>query len=213
VKFLCLMSVGNAVFTTDLLSRYLEWCQFHGRDLECVVLDEPHRHNLQGLKRLPRSMAAKEAERMADVWLQKISVEGLAFVSWSSFCGNVDFDRQLGRVEDAFFQDLHFQNDCLNQTFSNLKPKFDRIGVGDKADYRVELCSRYLREEIAGKIGAVESGEYAGEIMPHPENELVLKVYAGEYLGQIRGVESFLIVEHDGKSTASKLPRDAIDMR
>lgn len=204
MRFLCLMSVGSAAFTPQLLSEYRSWCKMRRTDLECVVLDEPHRFNLHGLKRLPLSVAEREAKQVAREWLEALAVEGLAFVSWASFRAGVDFDRQLARVENSFLRDPHFRNDCLNQTYSNLKPKFDRIRATDKGDYRVELCSRYLREEIAGKLCAVESREYAGEIMPHPENEIVLKIYAGEYLGTILGARSYRIVEHDGESVISE---------
>lgn len=39
----------------------------------------------------------------------------------------------------------------------------------------------YLLEELAIKVGAFETGEFAGEVLPHKEMDVTNEIYSGTY--------------------------------
>ena len=70
---------------------------------------------------------------------------------------------------------------CLSQTFSNLRPRFLQHGVKKKSDAMVSRCVFYLLEELAIKVGAFETGEFTGELLPHGEMDVTNAIYSGAY--------------------------------
>lgn len=198
-RLVCLVSVGNPSFTHELLESYSSWARSIGCPLVCCLLDRPEIYNLMAFEALGRDESAKVASAKALQLLNRLELpEKVIHQTFDELGAKIGYDKRLKEVNALYDSNGRFRRHCLNQTFSNLLPRFRRIGVSHKNDPKVHVAVRYLIEEIALKIALFEDCCFRGEIMPHAESQLILSIYRGRYLTLRPRNEDFLIVWHNG---------------
>ncbi len=146
-----------------------------------VILSIPERHNICVFKSLGAEVAQSLAKEQALACQYKLGLSDDRLISWEEICNRVQFDSAYERVVAQYQNHRSFKAHCLSQTYSNLQPRFREIGVRKKTDERVRQSVFYLLEELAIKVGAFESGEFHGEILPREEMNIVQKIYEGTY--------------------------------
>lgn len=191
-----LISVDSTVFSRDLFVSYRDWCEKTGYSLLAVLLDYPERFNVSALQDVALDKALDISRERASDRLRELVVEGVEYCNWEDGTRHIEYERAHEMVSMKYRAEGRFRRHVLSQTFSNLQPVFRRRGVAKKSDPLVEACVPYLLEEIAFKIAAFAGGPFAGEIMPRPESELVLRFYRGEYMAWKVRHEGFLVVNH-----------------
>ncbi len=159
----------------------------------------PERHKVEVFERLPASVSLDLARERGGRIIEELGHGGVAFTGWDEICRELGWSRTFEMVFKCFQGTPSFRRHCLSQTFSNLQPRFRKIGVEKKNEAQVERCACYLLEELALKACLFSSDRFAGEIMPSAENGLVLAVYGGKYFPCSREGALFELVHHDGE--------------
>ncbi len=175
------VSVGSARFSAEALRGLEDLARSLHHRVEWVVLEGPERYNIMAMESVDEQTATSLAVDRAKLFRERIGLTSSVASRWNAFLGAERFEEALSRVETGFAELRTFRAACINQTFSNLLPRFRRAGIERKTDPRVRVASSYLREELAAKLAAYESGLWAGEVMPVPEMKLVRDMYRGRY--------------------------------
>lgn len=203
----CLVSVSHAPYHNGLVAKYQEWANENRLSLVVVVLDSLEAINAQAIEGMSPSAAFKAAKQRAAAVTSGIRQRNLTILPFDQAIERFNAGPFMSRFEDAFDEDREFRSHCLNETFSNLLPKFKRLGVHEKSNKRVWLSARYLIGELALKSGLAAATEVYGEIMPRAEGSLALAIYEGRYGPSPVKPVGFRIVVHDGDTCEVALVR------
>jgi tRNA-dependent cyclodipeptide synthase len=180
-ELLCLISIGSTSFNKELIQRFNRWAQNYDYIIRYVILSEPERHNIQAFESLSDAESAVLARKRAIECQRQLGLSDAAMLSWEKVCPRIGFEEAYEKIRDCYATNKSFQRHCLSQTFSNLQPRFLQHGVKKKSDALVRKTVSYLLEELALKIGAFETGEFAGEVLPHREMDVTNEIYSGTY--------------------------------
>lgn len=181
-EFYCLVSIHSAAFNSQLICNFKDWAGNHDMKVRYVILSYPERHNVSVFDSVEEEEAQSIASANALSFQKKLGLADSDLMSWQEIGDRVGFEQKLKKVMESYRTNRSFRAHCLSQTFSNLQPRFQAIGIKKKSDARVQRAVFYLLEELAIKVGAFESGEFTGEILPKAEMPIVQKLYAGSYL-------------------------------
>jgi tRNA-dependent cyclodipeptide synthase len=190
----CLVSIGSSLFTKDVIGRLGDWAAHQDLKVRFVILSEPERHNIKAFEKVGYEKAAALAEDRADIYAKEYGLTGSSAMTWGEICRRLPFETDLKRIQEYYGTNKSFQRNCLSHTFSNLQPRFRRHGVRKKSHPLVQEAVYYLLEELAIKVGAFESGEFAGEIIPHDEMEITKAIYSGSYFSCTVSATGFRVI-------------------
>jgi tRNA-dependent cyclodipeptide synthase len=196
-QYYCLVSIESSHFTPGLVEAYRVWARQRAM-LSFVLLEGPERHNVAVFEGVSEVRALTLCRERGNQLAAFLRLSDLELLHWDDFRLLIPYTRVFRQVTRAFREDSSFRRHCLSQTFSNLQPKFRRLGVRNNRDPLVKRATEYLLEEVAAKLAAVESGAFTGEILPGPEMGLMARVYSGRYFARIPELSDFRIVVHDG---------------
>jgi tRNA-dependent cyclodipeptide synthase len=180
-ELLCLVSIGSTSFNRELIIQFDRWAAEDHYLIRYIILSEPERHNIEAFEGASDAESVVLARQRATACQRNLGLSDVALLSWQEVCPRIHFEEAYGRVMDCYASNKSFQRHCLSQTFSNLQPRFLQRGVRKKSDAMVRKSVFYLLEELAIKVGAFTTGEFAGEVLPHPEMDVTNAIYSGVY--------------------------------
>jgi tRNA-dependent cyclodipeptide synthase len=180
-ELFCLVSIGSTWFNGALIDQFDRWARDSHYRIRYIILTEPERHNIEVFEGVSQAESAALARRRAIAYQHSLGLSNAAMLSWEEVCPRIGFEEAYKKVMNCYTTNKSFQRHCLSQTFSNLQPRFVRHGVRRKSDPKVHKSVFYLLEELAIKIGAFESGAFAGEVLPHKEMDVTSAIYSGTY--------------------------------
>lgn len=180
-ELLCLVSIGSTWFNRELITQFDRWAIDSHYLIRYIILSEPERHNIEAFEGASDAESAMLARKRAIACQHNLGLSDTSMLSWEEVCPRIGFEEAYKKVMNCYATNKSFQRHCLSQTFSNLHPRFLQHGVRKKSDEMVRKSVFYLLEELAIKVGAFETGEFAGELLPHGEMDVTNAIYSGTY--------------------------------
>lgn len=146
-----------------------------------VILDSPERHNIQIFEGTPAGPAAAKVQDDGRIVGADFAACGIG----AFYASELSIVPRCAELIESLYQAIaassHLRHHFESQTFSNLKPRFARMGIFRKAAPEVTQAMAYLVEEIALKLSLYESNSIVGEFLPKREMPLVDDLLAGRY--------------------------------
>jgi tRNA-dependent cyclodipeptide synthase len=180
-ELLCLISIGSTSFNRELIAQFDRWAGENHYRIRYIILSEPERHNIEAFEGVSDVESAVRTKERAIACRRNLGLSDGAMLAWEEVGPRIGFAESYSKVMDCYATNKSFQRHCLSQTFSNLRPRFLQHGVKKKSDAMVRKCVFYLLEELAIKVGAFETGEFTGELLPHGEMDVTNAIYSGTY--------------------------------
>jgi tRNA-dependent cyclodipeptide synthase len=180
-SFFWLISVGSGRLSSGLVTEYRSWAEELGDRIHFMVLEAPERFNVSIFEGRSLPDAALIAKQRAWAVQRELNLPSSEVTPWARLRDQIGYSFQRERIYAQYNKDRSFERHCLSQTYSNLQPRFRRVGVDRKTHPKVKIAVNYLLEELAIKIGVFENGPFDGEIVPFGEMEVTKRIYSGHY--------------------------------
>lgn len=193
-RFVCLISPESPVYSRALLQAYARRAAKEGSRLQSILIDLPNRFNISVFENVPLEEASRLAASRGAIQLKELAIPEVSLVGWTTVASSPSYWYWLSVVTRYYRQSGTFRRHCLNETFSNLQPRFRRLGVTTKRNPAVSTCVQFLLEEIACKVSSFVNPDVTGELMPHRESQLFLQIYSGRYFNCTRNGDPFRII-------------------
>lgn len=194
-----LVSVGSQFFRNDSFNAYVAWAKKWNLNLSFIILDDLERYNIQVFESQTESIASLIANERGQRIKQAIQAYTQDVWTWNEISSKHNIQMAVQHVQAMYSSNKNFQRHCHNQTFRNLQPKLRRLGISRRGDSRLEVLVQFLIKEIALKSELIRSKNVIGELLPEPENELMIAVYKGKYSpSPLPPNKMFYLIHHDG---------------
>jgi ABC-type Fe3+/spermidine/putrescine transport system ATPase subunit len=182
-----LVSLGSAKFNADVISRLLCVAAKTCHRFMVCFLDYTEVSNVRVLSGLSREASEdRVSERMLRLTsgLQVPPSLEVSFERLSSYETREPKLREwIDRVSRAYRHDEHFAAACQNQTYVNLQPLLNRIGVRNRRHPLVAQLATYILVEAALKLHLAVDCRIDVEYALGEEMEVMRTIYAGKYHG------------------------------
>lgn len=180
-----LVSLGSAKFNAEVISRLLNVAAQTCRHFTVFLLDRTEVSNVRALAGLTREAAEdRVSERMLRLTSGLKAPRSLevCFERLSAYEAREEKLRVwVDLVTRAYDGDEHFAAACQNQTYVNLQPLLNRIGVRNRRHQLVARLATYVLVEVALKLHLAFDRRVDVEYALGAEMAVMRSIYAGKF--------------------------------
>lgn len=198
-RLFCLVSVNSSHYTQDNLEAIENTCTATGLEVDFILIDEPEVYNIMALESMGVEDARLCAHSRSNEYRNKMVHWGYRPKKWLDAVSENLYRKYREWLSGSINESRKVKSEVLNQTYSNLYPKFRKLGI-NKNDDRVLIATEYLIDEIAMKLCLYDNRIYDGEVMWCEEMRYVLKCYEDASRGAWLGADYRVIMNYSDGS-------------